>query len=230
MAFQWYYADAHNQQQGPVESKALIAAYRAGQISAATLVWREGMAAWAPLQSVGGQVGLIIVSAAQEAPVVGRSGAALRIVKPTGSSARWPIVVVALGLMMIFVLAIVAAIALPAYQDYTIRSKVMTGILLGSQLKGDVADFFASERRCPTNADEGFKPAEAYAMKSVGAIHVGPVDSGECAIRVRFADAAASGIDGKELSFTMKSDGTWRVRSNLPTRYLPLSMRGGSSR
>lgn len=229
MAFQWYYADAHNQQQGPVESKALIAAYRAGRINAATLVWREGMAAWAPLQSVGGQVGLIIVSAAQEGPAAGASGP-VRIVKPAGSSARWPIVVVALGLMAVFVLGIVAAIALPAYQDYTIRSKVMTGVLLGSQLKGDVVEFFASEQRCPTNADEGFKPAEAYAMKSVAAIHVGPLDNGECAIRVVFADATISSIDGKELSFTMKSDGTWRVRSNLSTRYLPASMRGGSSR
>lgn len=46
----WYYVDRHQQRQGPVDAEIIREAYRGGQISGQSLVWREGMAQWAPLQ------------------------------------------------------------------------------------------------------------------------------------------------------------------------------------
>ena len=43
----WYYADAAGTQQGPVPAAQL-----AGKITAETLVWQEGMAAWTPVRGV----------------------------------------------------------------------------------------------------------------------------------------------------------------------------------
>ena len=43
-------------------------------------------------------------------------------------------------MIVVAIIGILAAVALPAYQDYTIRAKVSEGIVLGSSLKVVVAD------------------------------------------------------------------------------------------
>ena len=43
-------------------------------------------------------------------------------------------------MIVVAIIGILAAVALPAYQDYTIRAKVTEGIVLGSSLKVTVAD------------------------------------------------------------------------------------------
>ena len=43
-------------------------------------------------------------------------------------------------MIVVAIIGILAAVALPAYQDYTIRAKVTEGIVLGSALKISVAD------------------------------------------------------------------------------------------
>ena len=55
---EWYYADRQRRQLGPHPAVHLAQRYRAGEIDAATLVWREGMAAWQPLGSLRAELGL----------------------------------------------------------------------------------------------------------------------------------------------------------------------------
>ena len=43
-------------------------------------------------------------------------------------------------MIVVAIIGILAAVALPAYQDYTIRAKVSEGLILGSALKATVAD------------------------------------------------------------------------------------------
>lgn len=47
-------------------------------------------------------------------------------------------------MIVIAIIAILAAIALPAYQDYTIRSKISEGLVLSSALKTAVSETFQS--------------------------------------------------------------------------------------
>ena len=47
-------------------------------------------------------------------------------------------------MIVVAIIGILAAVALPAYQDYTIRAKVTEGLVLGSALKITVADNSAS--------------------------------------------------------------------------------------
>lgn len=54
----WYYADRQRQQQGPVDAQTLAGLYRAGQIDADALVWRDGLGNWQPLTSLGDELGL----------------------------------------------------------------------------------------------------------------------------------------------------------------------------
>ncbi|MCR6663210.1 MAG: RDD family protein [Luteimonas sp.] len=45
----WYYADARNDRQGPVEASELARLRQQGAVTWQTLVWREGMANWQPM-------------------------------------------------------------------------------------------------------------------------------------------------------------------------------------
>jgi len=53
---QWYYASKHNEHQGPVDAATLRGKLERGELTANTLVWREGMAEWQPLSAVEAQL------------------------------------------------------------------------------------------------------------------------------------------------------------------------------
>ena len=55
---EWYYADRQRRQIGPQSAEVLAQRFRAGEIDAATLVWRDGLPAWQPLGSLRGVLGL----------------------------------------------------------------------------------------------------------------------------------------------------------------------------
>jgi type IV pilus assembly protein PilA len=56
-------------------------------------------------------------------------------------------------MIVVAIIGILAAVALPAYQDYTIRAKVTEGLILGSALKVTVADNAANA--VPNTATSG---------------------------------------------------------------------------
>ena len=60
---EWYYADRQRRQIGPQPAETLAQRFRSGEIDAATLVWREGLATWQPLGSLRAELGLEDASA-----------------------------------------------------------------------------------------------------------------------------------------------------------------------
>jgi len=49
---QWYYANQHNEHQGPVDAAVLVKKLERGELTPKTLVWREGMAEWQPVSEL----------------------------------------------------------------------------------------------------------------------------------------------------------------------------------
>lgn len=54
----WFYLDRTGQQQGPVEAGSITALLRGGDLTDASLLWREGMAQWTALAQLRGELGL----------------------------------------------------------------------------------------------------------------------------------------------------------------------------
>ncbi len=54
-------------------------------------------------------------------------------------------------MIVVAIIGILAAIAIPAYQDYTVRSQVTEGLNLASDLKAAVAETFAQTGTWPAN-------------------------------------------------------------------------------
>jgi hypothetical protein len=65
----WFYAEG-NQQNGPVSDSQLDELLRSGKISPATLVWREGMSQWQPLNvaRAGAQPGMVCIECGRTFP------------------------------------------------------------------------------------------------------------------------------------------------------------------
>lgn len=69
--------------------------------------------------------------------------------QPGGSAAAAVIVVVVGGFLLVFVVGILAAIAIPAYQDYTVRAKMSGVISSMSAAKAPIVDYAAKNGTWP---------------------------------------------------------------------------------
>jgi type IV pilus assembly protein PilA len=77
-------------------------------------------------------------------------------------------------MIVVAIIAILAAIAIPAYQDYTIRSQVSEGPVLADGAKTAVAEFFQNNGRFPpNNASAGLASAGSISGQYVLNVTVG---------------------------------------------------------
>jgi len=75
-------------------------------------------------------------------------------------------------MIVVAIIGILAAIAIPAYQDYTVRSKVTEGLGLASSAKVAVADGFQSDDMPGVNASATAWNANFTPTKYVGAVAI----------------------------------------------------------
>lgn len=140
-----------------------------------------------------------------------------------GSSAAI-VVVIAVVIMFVVVsmIGVLAAIAIPAYQDYTLRARVAQVMNHAAGAQAAVSEHMARTGAPPASLqDAGF---DAAAPKDVGGIEWSPERS-EIVVTMR----GAAPIDGKSFALRMKGEGggaRWSCGPvDLPNRYLPSSCR-----
>ena len=78
-------------------------------------------------------------------------------------------------MMVVAIIGILAAFALPAYRDYTARARVAEGLFLSSEAKVGVSEYFASSGSWPANnAQAGLRSATDIAGNGVTSVTVMP--------------------------------------------------------
>lgn len=142
-------------------------------------------------------------------------------------------------MIVVAIVGILAALAIPSYQDYTIRAKVSEGIVMGSGLKTAVADYFLSQSAFPTNnAAMGYTATGTeFAGKYVSAILVtGTSSAGTITVTFGSTSAVPTPIQAKQIQMvaTQPTSGgsiIWTCgpvsgSTAVPTKYLPADCRG----
>ena len=77
-------------------------------------------------------------------------------------------------MIVVAIIGILAAVALPAYQDYTARAQVSEAFSLASGQKGAVAEYYANQGSMPiTNASAGIPTDTDIKGKYVNKVTVG---------------------------------------------------------
>ena len=130
-------------------------------------------------------------------------------------------------MIVVAIIGILAAIALPAYQDYTIRTQASEGEVLASGGKVAVAEFYNNTGRLPaSNTSAGMSLSTSILGKYVTGV---AVSTGGVITATYGADANAK-IAAKTviLSPTTKAGSVvWKCKggANIDPKYLPSSCR-----
>lgn len=129
-------------------------------------------------------------------------------------------------LVLPFGISVLAAIAIPSYQDYIIRVQVLEGATMAGSAQAAVEQFYRGHGALPAdNAAAGLATATAITGKYVAAVEV---EDGN--VVVQYSDSRATmAIRGKSLVLTpAAANGTlhWTCAGNLAPRWLPASCRG----
>ena len=109
-------------------------------------------------------------------------------------------------MIVVAIIGILAAVALPAYQDYTVRSKVSELIIAASSPKSLISEAFQSDGLTGVTAaatEYNARPAAEKTSKYVGGISIAPATG---VITVTTGTAAVSGLPtdaaGANLNFS----------------------------
>jgi type IV pilus assembly protein PilA len=133
-------------------------------------------------------------------------------------------------MIVVAIIAILAAIALPAYQDYTIRSQVSEGSVLADGAKTAVAEYYSNRGTPPANnASAGLAAPGSISGKFTATL---TVNSG--LITAVYGNKANTSITGSSLSFSPTFAATagstiWTCKSPIASKWLPTICRSGSN-
>lgn len=132
-------------------------------------------------------------------------------------------------MIVVAIIGILAAIAIPAYQDYTIRTKISEVMVIGSAAKTSSSEYYLSSGFMPGNADQAGINTNAGQSDYLNAIAFG-TSTGVVTIRYTLTSLSADGVDGTTIIFqgSGSSDGvSWECNTgNTPDKYLPANCRG----
>ena len=125
-------------------------------------------------------------------------------------------------MIVVAIIGILAAIAIPAYQDYTKRTHVSEGLSLAGGAKAAVTEFFSTKGTWPTtNGSAGIATAASIKGNAVNSVTVG--SSGKITVALNATKVASGNV-----VLTPTNTGgsvTWKCTGTVPAKYLPSNCR-----
>ncbi|CDW92324.1 MULTISPECIES: pilin [unclassified Thiomonas] len=132
-------------------------------------------------------------------------------------------------MIVVAIIGILAAIAIPAYQDYTIRAQVSEGLSLADGAKTALAEYYTNTGAFPPNN----KSAGLAAPASITGNYVTGLDVSKTVgqIQITYGNKANAAIKDSVLALSATTSAgsiQWTCKgiTSLPQKYLPTSCKG----
>jgi type IV pilus assembly protein PilA len=136
-------------------------------------------------------------------------------------------------MIVVAIIAILAAIAIPAYQDYLIRAQVSEGATLADGAQTADAEYYSNKGVFPTsNLSAGIASSTSIQGKYVSSVVIGAGGIVTSAFSGTAPQVANTALVGKVLVFspvTLAGSVSWhcgQASTTVPVKYLPSSCRG----
>lgn len=123
-------------------------------------------------------------------------------------------------MVVVAIIAVLSAIALPAYQDYVVRAQVAEGVNLSNGARMAIAVYYGDTGEFPAdNAEAGLAPAGSITGSYTESVTI----DGAGNISVLFGGRANAKLQGEVLNFSASDNGgslRWEC-SGLEGSYMP---------
>ena len=138
-------------------------------------------------------------------------------------------------MIVVAIIGILAAIAIPAYQDYIARAQMSEAISLANKYRGDINENYSQKGACPTLSELNLNANTDASGKYVESLDIATPTSGQiCAVTLTMrSSGVSSGIQGKHLTMAMVSYTAgvgavnWSCSStDIEQKYLPKACTG----
>ena len=126
-------------------------------------------------------------------------------------------------MIVVAIIGILAAIAIPAYQTYTIRAQVSEALSLSDGYKTVLWDYYSQHGAFPSSNLSANVPQSG----SIQGNYVSSVDISNGLIKIQFGAKSNQAIYGKQIELsghTSSGSLQWTCKADtVPTQYLPTS-------
>jgi type IV pilus assembly protein PilA len=129
-------------------------------------------------------------------------------------------------MIVVAIIAILSAIAIPAYRDYIVRTQASEGFIIASGAKAAIWDFLTDKGQYPSsNESAGIPSADSMTGKYVSSVKI--EDTG--VITVKYAmDETNANLRTSTLQLSPVNTGgtiSWACNGTIEPRFLPTSCR-----
>lgn len=138
-------------------------------------------------------------------------------------------------MIVVAIIGILAAVAIPSYQDYTARAQVAEGVALTAQYKAPLSEYYASRGDYMTGGAVSIADlAGTTAGKYVGSVAFTNVGTNGVQVEATFGNGAAAALRTSVFAISTDDGGaTWECGSNvlsvpgtaIDSKYMPSACR-----